>query len=145
MLSMHSLENNEDYDILYSIEKGCMYMKRILIILLSMLVMSSVCFAEENDNTLNPKEQYVYDSVDQIVFNDPESVRFRSVSKPFEEAFCPVTIAYRNEYGGMSMKLIIFRYKKIDLEIDTDSYDPSDPDIDLKKLNRVWRLNHQDE
>lgn len=44
-------------------------MKRILIVLLSMLLMSSVCFAEENDNTLNAKEQYAYDCVDQVIFN----------------------------------------------------------------------------
>lgn len=120
-------------------------MKRILVVLLSMLLMSSVCFAEENDNTLNAKEQYAYDCVDQIIFNEPDSVRFRSVNGPFGENLYVIVVSFRNQLGGTSMQMMFYRDKRLQDVIETDAYDPCDPDVDLKKLNRVWRINHQDE
>lgn len=121
-------------------------MKRILIVLFSMLLLSSVCFAEgDDDYSLNYKEQYVYDCVNQIEFNEPESVRFRCVSDPFDEKFCIITVSFRNYLGGTSLQKMIFEDKRLQDAWISDGYDASDPDINLKKLNHVWKANHQDD
>lgn len=137
-------------------------MKKLLqlFMVLALLVVPSMCFAQKTfpDGTvLNDKEELVYDLVERTSknFADPSSIRFKKIIWMTDdwiekykngEVGLSIGLSIKNELGGRSIKTYEWtKYGKLKYEYDGVLADSADKDVDITKLNHLWKTYHAED
>jgi len=141
--------------------KGCVVnMKKLLqlFMVLALLMVPSMCFAQKTfpDGTvLNDKEEFVYEFIekDSSRYLEPSAVRFRRVCS-FDLEKCKsgkgsleIGLSLKNSSGGRTLMTYMWFFEFDDVHsfegLEADYM--QDKDVDLAKLNHLWKTYHSDD
>lgn len=137
-------------------------MKKVVFLIMILIIISaSTVFAEhtyEDGTVLSDKEELVYNAMTSLAsdYYDPASMRVHGVNKiyakdmdKYKEGKIGITlcISAKNRMGGR--REATFQYVFPDghyiNDYDWNRIDDPDPDVNLKKINHVWKYYHDDD